>query len=188
MPDGVMVQGVTAGITQTQLTKRYKNYQMNNLDRDALRDQLKRHEGVKDKVYNDSLGIPTVGVGFNLTRKDARKQIEALGLDYDNVLSGSQRLSKGQMDSLLDITMDESIEAARGAVPQFDSLPENQKRVFVDMIFNMGQKKFNKFRNLKKSIGARDIEGMKREMQDSLWWNQVGNRGPNLIRILEGKN
>jgi len=188
MPDGTLIEGVDTQMTQTQLTKRYQKYQVGNLDREALRDQLKRHEGVEESTYNDSLGIPTIGVGFNLKRRDAKKQIKALGLDYDNVIGGSQKLSQGNINTLLDITMDESIEAARRSVPQFDALPENQKRVFVDMIFNMGESKFNKFRNLKKAIGAGDIEGMKREMQDSLWWNQVGRRGPNLIKILEGKN
>ena len=34
--------------------------------RDIAREQLKQDEGVREKVYMDSVGIPTIGVGRNL--------------------------------------------------------------------------------------------------------------------------
>jgi len=46
-------------------------------------------EGEESCVYNDSLGIPTIGIGFNLERSDAPALIAGLGLDYDSVLDGS---------------------------------------------------------------------------------------------------
>ena len=36
------------------------------MDRNRLIDQLRIHEGVEKTVYNDSEGIPTIGVGRNL--------------------------------------------------------------------------------------------------------------------------
>ena len=58
----------------------------------SLVERLKKHEGVKNKVYMDSVGIPTIGVGFNLNREDAPQKIKALGLDYNLVKSGKKLL------------------------------------------------------------------------------------------------
>lgn len=44
-------------------------------------------EGSRSCVYNDSLGIPTIGIGFNLKRSDAPTLIAGLGLSYDKVLN-----------------------------------------------------------------------------------------------------
>ena len=44
------------------------------MDTEALKAQLRAHEGVRDRAYRDTRGILTVGVGFNLARPDARSR------------------------------------------------------------------------------------------------------------------
>ena len=39
---------------------------------------IKDSEGKLPCVYTDSLGISTIGIGFNLKRSDARRKISAL--------------------------------------------------------------------------------------------------------------
>ena len=41
----------------------------NNLDRDELIKQIAHHEGIVLKVYKDSLGIDTIGIGRNLEHR-----------------------------------------------------------------------------------------------------------------------
>jgi hypothetical protein len=36
-----------------------------------IEDMIAESEGTRECVYNDSLGIPTIGIGFNLRRSDA---------------------------------------------------------------------------------------------------------------------
>src|SRR6187551_1498786 len=40
----------------------------NSINMKALKAQLERHEGNRSKVYNDTAGHPTIGIGFNLDR------------------------------------------------------------------------------------------------------------------------
>jgi len=51
------------------------------------------YEGNESCVYDDSMGIPTIGIGFNLQRSDAPSLIAGVGADYNSVLSGSQCLT-----------------------------------------------------------------------------------------------
>ena len=60
----------------------------NDISIEKLYRQLEKHEGKRTKVYKDSRGISTIGIGFNLERAGAKKSIEALGLDYSKILGG----------------------------------------------------------------------------------------------------
>jgi len=54
---------------------------------------ISTYEGNESCVYDDSEGIPTIGIGFNLQRSDAPSLIAGVGADYNSVLSGSQCLT-----------------------------------------------------------------------------------------------
>jgi len=54
-------------------------------DRD-LQELIIRHEGMVLYVYPDSMGNPTVGVGFNLNSPGAREKLREAGLDYERVM------------------------------------------------------------------------------------------------------
>jgi len=60
---------------------------------DDIQTMIAESEGNESCVYNDSLGIPTIGIGFNLQRSDAPSLIASVGADYNSVLNGSQCLS-----------------------------------------------------------------------------------------------
>ncbi len=68
------------------------------MDLDLATQYTAHWEGRRSTVYRDTKGIPTIGVGFNLTTADAPAQIAALGLDYQSVLNGSAALTDAQMD------------------------------------------------------------------------------------------
>jgi GH24 family phage-related lysozyme (muramidase) len=61
---------------------------------------IKDHEGYRPHVYNDSRGIPTIGIGLNLLRPDAKKIAAQAGADYDAILSGKQTLTDDQVKEL----------------------------------------------------------------------------------------
>jgi len=70
------------------------------MDLDLTRRWIQRWEGRRPIAYDDAtgetirpgvriLGNPTIGVGLNLDTAAARRMIEALGLDFDQVISGA---------------------------------------------------------------------------------------------------
>lgn len=80
---------------------------------------IEQHEGRTSFAYDDhtakpwadgaaNKGDPTVGVGFNLNRPDARQMMEKIGVDLDDVKAGKVRLSRSQQDRLLSETLRET--------------------------------------------------------------------------------
>lgn len=160
------------------------------LDLDQLRAQIIKHEGRgkpghPGEVYQDSMGHPTVGIGFNLDRSDAPVRIEGLGLDYHLVRSGTQKLQERHIQQLFEQDLRQAILDARGLVHDFDQLPEVKRRVVVNMVFNLGANGFSKFRKLIEALEARDFVRAVAEMKNSVWFRQVGQRALDLIAMME---
>ena len=151
------------------------------MDTETLKAQLREHEGVRERAYRDSRGILTVGVGFNLTRPDARTRLAAIGADYALVCAGLRALTPQQIDELLDFTIAEATSAAREVVPELPDLPGPIQLVLVDMVFNLGAAGLRRFRKMLAAAAARDWPEMARQMEDSVWFAQVGVRSQKLV-------
>lgn len=106
---------------------------------EKLRDFIKKHEGVRAKVYKDTLGIETIGVGFNLRRADAKDICKGFGIDYDAILSGKSILTTKQVDDLLDKDLKACQDDLKVLFNDWDSRPDDFKLVLVDMRFQLGR-------------------------------------------------
>lgn len=146
---------------------------------------ISQHEGVESSVYVDTMGHPTVGVGFNLDRQGAAEALAAVGADYQLVRNGSQSLTKEQMDALLKTDIEGAVSNAQGAVSNFDSLSPARQFVVVDMIFNLGLGGFQQFHQTIAAIEAGDFEKAGSDMQQSAWYGQVGSRAVNDIALMK---
>jgi GH24 family phage-related lysozyme (muramidase) len=148
-----------------------------------LTEQLIRHEGYRERTYLDSRGIPTIGVGFNLTRHDAREKLEDVGANYDLVISKKQDLDRNQVLRLLSYDIETARSDARSLVRNYDSQPEEVKLIIDDMAFNLGRTRLSGFKKFISALERNDYKSAAAEMKDSRWFNQVGNRS----RYLHGK-
>ena len=79
-------------------------------------------------------GNPTIGVGFNLNRDDAREMLDKVGANYDAVMKGGGITSK-QADKLLEITTQEAVNYVRDAVGDA-KLANHQWRALISLAFN----------------------------------------------------
>lgn len=126
-----------------------------------LAEMLRRHEGCVLRPYQDTTGNTTIGMGRNLTAK---------GISQDEA----------------DLMLRNDILAARAEAakyPFFASLNEPRQDVIISMVFNMGSK-INLFRGTLACLSNADYQGAAREMLDSRWANQVGNRAKELANIM----
>jgi GH24 family phage-related lysozyme (muramidase) len=153
-------------------------------DYDTFSVFVENNEGRRRSVYKDSEGIPTIGVGFNLTRHDAKQRIEEVGGDYQAVLDGKQDLSDDQVNQLLQPDLRTAVSDARSLMPKFDELSSERQRALADMSFNMGRERLGGFVNMLGAIEDGDWDAVQREAKDSKWFSQVGNRGPRVVELL----
>ena len=156
-----------------------------SLDMDRMKEQLILHEGYRTHTYRDSKGIPTVGVGFNLSRKDARYLLTEAGADYDSVLAGNNELTDDQIQFLLEYNIKEAVQGAKALVANFDELSGVRKRVIVDMVFNLGFRGFAKFHRTRQAIVDFEYAVAAQNMRESLWCGQVKSRCTRLSIMME---
>jgi len=127
---------------------------------------LTKHEGCKTEVYLDSEGLPTAAIGHLLLGVDGLK----VGDDIP-------------MEAVLEwfkSDCDEALADCRALFLNFDSLPDQVKRVLVNMAFNLGRSRLGKFNNLITAVNEGNWSKAADEMVDSRWYNQVGNRSVEL--------
>lgn len=144
---------------------------------------IEPHEGRRNVVYHDTVGVPTVGIGFNLQRNDAADRLAAVGANLQQVLNGTA-LTNDQINVLFRQDVGDAEQVARGLVNNFDNLPANARLVLVDMAFNMGPRRLGGFHNFLQAVNNGNYDAAADEMVNSRWYNQVGNRSRELERMM----
>ncbi len=142
----------------------------------AIEEYIIANEGWHSTAYPDSVGIPTVGVGFNLLRDDAPSKILALGLDYDAVRHGRLALSEAQIAALLAQDLEKAMAGAAALVPGWSALTPSRRRALVDMAFNLGVGGLGKFSRFLAAVNREDWQCAEAEIVDSLYFRQLGAR------------
>jgi len=136
------------------------------MDSKKLIEELKRDEGVKLFPYKCSANKLTIGVGRN---------IEERGITEDE----ANYLLKN------DLTM--CIEEVESIFTWYPYLTDSRKRVIVNMVFNLGLSRFLNFKKFIDAMEQKDYETAGKEMLDSKWAKQVGDRAKRLKQmIVEG--
>lgn len=154
-----------------------------NLDVEACK-FIKSHEGCIPKVYRDTNNIPTIGIGFNLTRPNSRSLIEYVGANFYDILSGKTDLTNEQIDSLFTLDVQNAIIDAKKFTKSFDNHPNLIKLVLVDMVFNLGLARLNKFKKFKAALEEFNYLNVADEMMNSKWYKQVKSRSAELVSIV----
>lgn len=152
---------------------------------DTLSGMVTEHEGHRSKVYRDSKGIPTIGIGFNLQRGDASQKLSEIGVDINDVLKGKE-LTDQQINTLFEADLISAVDDARKFLPNFDKQPEMVKNIVTDMSFNLGLTRLSVFKEFQKALLKGDYQKAADEMIDSKWYGEVGNRSKKLVSIMRG--
>lgn len=158
------------------------------------------NEGCRPSLYLDSVGIPTVGRGFNLRRQDAQSALFAAGCPNPlAVMNGTASLTQPMIDALFSYSLRPILSEARASLPvgAFDALSDARRFVICDMIFNLGSEGWMGFAATRQTIGraqsmiisnpdtAHKMFGQAADrMSHSAWYTQVGNRAKRNVAMM----
>lgn len=154
-------------------------------------------EGRRDTVYPGPNGHPTVGIGFNLDRAGAKKDIESVGANYDRIKNGTDKLTEEQIDTLFLRDMIRHERLVKRLFPKWKSFSEDRQIALIDMMFAMGEGTFKKFGNMIKAINSDDWEeaALQAQYTDphakkpklSPWWTQTKSRAVQVVDMIRDK-
>ena len=119
---------------------------------------IKAHEGYSKKVYSDSLGYPTIGIGF---------LVSSLELDED------------VCDIILERRLKKNEAVLQRKMTHYINLPIEVQNIIQNMYYQMGNRLFNFVRTLH-YIESGKWRAASVEMLDSLWAKQTPNRAKEL--------
>ena len=133
------------------------------MDMSRLLESVKKHEGYRNKVYLDTLGKRTVGVGHLCVEEfwEDDKEYEEKFL-MDILEADLQNAIKGAKDLM----------AENGCI----DMDEIAEEIIIEMIFQLGKTGVSKFKNMWKALSGLDYSTAASEMLDSRWAKQTPNR------------
>jgi len=133
------------------------------MNMDRLLKSVKEHEGYRNKVYLDSLGKRTVGVG-HLCVEDFWED----GKEYEEKF----------LLTILEHDLKSAIKSAEELCSKCPDLKDLAKEIIVEMIFQLGKTGVSKFRNMWKALKQSPPQyGVAAsEMLDSRWAKQTPGR------------
>ena len=133
-----------------------------NLER--AKHYTKRFEGLRLKPYTCPAGKLTIGYGHNIEDNGITEEIAVKLLDTD--LANAEREVRAKFSS-------------------YAKLNEARQFVLVDMCFNIGINRLLTFKKMFAALARGEYHTAAREMMDSKWYRQVGNRGKILCEIMK---
>ena len=119
---------------------------------------IKAHEGYSKKVYKDTLGYDTIGIGF---------LVSSLELDED------------VCDIILERRLKKNEEVLQRKMSYYSNLPIEVQNIIQNMYYQLGNRLFNFVKTLH-YIENEKWRAASVEMLDSLWAKQTPNRAKEL--------
>lgn len=131
--------------------------------RQKLRKLLVEHEGMELHPYRDTVGKLTIGVGRNLDDRGITTNEAFFLLDNDI----------------------EYFYSHLAIYDWFNKLDDARKVAMINMCFNLGLKGMLSFKKMISSLQRGDYAEASKEMLDSRWSTQVGQRAQRLASIMQ---
>ena len=142
-------------------------------------DMIKKNEGFKNKPYQDSLGLWTVGVGHLIG--DGKTLPPAWDRTFTNQ----------EIDTLFAVDFQHHKELAAKS-PGWEKANDKAKMGIIDLTFNMGGAWFKKFKNASAAMAAGDFQKAADELKYkdetktklSNWYQQVKGRAERTTALI----
>lgn len=131
------------------------------LDLDKLKGSIEKHEGRRARLYKDTRGFITGGIGRNFDAKPLRDS---------------------EIDLMFQNDLEETIQTLDACVPWWRRLPEPAARGLADMTFDL-QHKVLDFKLMLAALQMGDGEGAADQVLDSAFAKQTGARAVDIANL-----
>lgn len=154
---------------------------LNDEQCDILFKELKLDEGYRLKVYKDSKGIKTVGVGFNIQAHDTLPIIGRKLTRVGEKINDSEclKLFKYSLESVALEPLDLHLPVL---TKQLDQV---RLRALINLCFNMGWGTLSQFKQTLSHLQAKNYSMVRECLKNSLWYKQVASRGDRIVYMME---
>ncbi len=146
--------------------------------------KLIAHEGLRLQVYQDTLGIDTVGIGRNLEDRGITKEeldwmdIPNIDAVYEYGITEADAMYLAKNDVQI---VEKELVRAHPCVEELDAV---RQLVLMDMAFNLGVPRLCKFKKMWAAVHENKFDVAAKEMLDSRWANQVKSRATKLAHAM----
>ena len=132
------------------------------MNMDRLLASVKKHEGYRNKVYLDTLGKRTVGVGH---------------LCVEDFWEDDKEYEEKFLMTILEHDLQSAIKGAKELMSEngCNDIDEIAEELIIEMVFQLGKTGVSKFRNMWKHLSALEYSMAASEMLDSRWAKQTPN-------------
>jgi lysozyme len=157
---------------------------------------ITKHEAECLNAYKDSLGIWTMGVGFNIERSGADEAMRNAGVNPDVIRAAIEEAKKAGKDKtpeLIDKRRSQALLQAdvlacqddlHKLFPKFDAMPEEARTVLLDMRFQLGPSRLRGFANTLKAFADGRWRDAGAGIKSSMMYKQVSKRCDENIALL----
>ena len=142
------------------------------MNMDRLLESVKKHEGYRNKVYLDTLGKRTVGVGH---------------LCVEDFWEDDKEYDEKFLLEILEKDLGQAIIGARELMMEHGCMDINEKaeEILIEMVFQLGKTGVSKFRKMWDALSEKNYIGASYEMLDSRWAKQTPNRAKSMAKIMK---
>ena len=141
------------------------------MDMDRLLASVKKHEGYRNKVYLDTLGKRTVGVGH---------------LCVEDFWEDDKEYEEKFLMTILEHDLSDAIKGANDLMAENGCMDMNEKahEIIIEMVFQLGKTGVSKFKNMWKALSGLQYSAAAAQMLDSRWAKQPPNRANGMADIM----
>lgn len=147
---------------------------------------LKLDEGLKLKVYKDTEGYWTVGIGHLLTKKPSLDvAISVLDSQVGRKTQGSITEDEARKVFQSDVSAAiKSIQADATLNPIYKKYDGVRQQALINMVFQMGAAGTASFHNSLNLVANKSYALAGTNMRQSKWYRQTPNRAERVIKVL----
>ena len=142
------------------------------MNMDRLLESVKKHEGYRNKVYLDTLGKRTVGVGH---------------LCVEDFWEDDKEYEEKFLMTILEHDLQTAIKGAKELMEDHGcaDIDEQAEEILIEMVFQLGKNGVSKFKNMWKALAEKNYIGASYEMLDSRWSKQTPNRAKAMAKTMK---